>query len=783
MPQFSIDDIFHSTETKHKLTLFKPEDIQWLEAQLFEKNGKPYLKCLASDKDRPAKPEEIVRQLWVKKLLDEYHYPKERIKVERAVWFGSGVSDKSADIIIMHKDGEHPYIIFEVKKPKRKDGEQQLKSYCNAEGSPIGVWSNGEESLILHRQEPNIFQAISSIPTVGQTLQDVIAEQWTIDKLTTENKLVRERLSLKKIILDLEDLVLANAEGIDDSFDEVFKLIYAKLYDEWAAANDRGRARKIHFRIYGESPQELKDKINGLFNRAKDKWRGIFGIDDHIKLKPGHLVTCVSFLQDVKLFNANLQVIDEAFEYLITEVAKGKKGQYFTVRWAIDMCVKMLNPKIHERVIDTACGSSGFPVHSIFWVAGKQFTANGLPPAITEYAGTMVYAIDSSPKAVKIAKALNLIAGDGKSNVYELNSLNPPKWSDEGKVAFRPLLTRFPHDPARDEENQREFQYFDFDILMTNPPFAGKIKFERDILRQYRLAEKNGRTVSNIGRDILFIERNLNFLRPGGRMAIVLPQGRLNNTNDLYIRNFLFDKARILAVVGLHGNTFKPHTGTKTSVVFLQKYTDEQLAEIREVKNRHTAEWEKHLLQLQELAAQDELTEDDLPPLALALLQAEFEQAEPAEEEEETEAEQPEETDEELHERITSLEAQLAALPGRAKGKAELKRAIADTKHKLAARTLKGQLQWLLDHAKLLARYREAWLSDHAAQELDYPIFFAVSERGGKDNSGEPTYKKAEGKPILDGHGHLVIDHDLDEIADAFVAFAKEQGFDFWTGE
>lgn len=442
MPQFSIDEIFRSPDTKHRLTLFKAEDVQWLETQLFEKNGKPYLKCLASDKDRPAKPEEIVRQLWIKKLLDEYHYPKARLKIEYAVWFGSGVSDKSADIVIMQTDGEHPYIIFEVKKPKRKDGLQQLKSYCNAEGSPIGAWSNGEELVILHREEPNVFSQISSIPTVGQTLQDVITEQWTIDKLTEENRLVKERLSLKKIILDLEDLVLANAEGIDDSFDEVFKLIYAKLYDEWAATNDRTRNRKIHFRIYGESPRELYEKINGLFNRAKDKWRGIFGRDESIRLKPEHLLTCVSFLQDVKLFNANLQVIDEAFEYLITEVAKGKKGQYFTPRWVIDMSVKMLNPRIHERVIDTACGSSGFTVHSIFWVAGDQFTTNGFPPAITEYAGTMVYAIDSSPKAVKIAKALNLIAGDGKSNVYELNSLNPPKWSDEGKAAFRPLLTR-----------------------------------------------------------------------------------------------------------------------------------------------------------------------------------------------------------------------------------------------------------------------------------------------------------------------------------------------------
>lgn len=112
---YSILEIFKNESPKHSLILFSVKDVDWLEGQLFDKNGKPYLRCLASDKDRPAKPEEIVRQLWIKKLLDEYHYPKGRIKVERPVWFGSGVSDKSADVVIMHEDEEHPYLIFEVK--------------------------------------------------------------------------------------------------------------------------------------------------------------------------------------------------------------------------------------------------------------------------------------------------------------------------------------------------------------------------------------------------------------------------------------------------------------------------------------------------------------------------------------------------------------------------------------------------------------------------------------------------------------------------------------------
>ncbi len=782
---YRIDQIFKDERTKHDLTIFSRTDINLIEEIIFDKGDKPYLKCLASDKDRPAKPEEIVRQLWLKRIMDEYHYPKERIKVEKAVWFGSGVSDKAADIIIMHTDGEHPYIIFEIKKPKRKDGLQQLKSYCNAEGSPIGVWSNGGEVVILHREEPNIFSQLSVIPTVDQTLEDIVSEQWTIDKLISENKLVREKLSLKSIILDLEDLVLANAEGIDDSFDEVFKLIYAKLYDEWAATNDGRRNRRINFRIYGESPEELYRKINGLFDQAKNKWRDVFALDDKIKLKPGHLRTCVSFLQDVRLFNANLQVIDEAFEYLVTEVAKGKKGQYFTLRWVIDMCVKMLNPKITEKFIDPACGSAGFPVHTIFWVADEQFSVNGLPPHVVEYVRENVFGIDSSPRAVKIAKALNLIAGDGKSNIFELNSLNSPKWSDQGKAAFRPMLTRFPDDPVKDRDNQENFRYFDFDLLFTNPPFAGNIN-EREILKQYYLAEKYGKTVAKIGRDILFIEKCLNFLKPGGRCAIVLPQGRLNNSSDLYIRNFIFDKARLLAVVGLDVNTFKPHTGTKTSIIFLQKYTNEELHEIQSALSEHENEWNEYLQQVKELAKNENITEEELPEILLMAMNNLFEESAEENNTEENEEEKKEiiepQTEEELMGIISELEAQLASISGRASGKKSLQTKVNELKMKLAGLTLRGKLRWFVNDEKALKNLSKVWLADKASRDFDYPIFFAVSEKPGKDNSGEPIYKRDEnGELMLDRHGHLVIDHDLDEIAEEFKRYAVEQNFDFWT--
>ena len=556
----------------HALTIFKPEAVAAL--QIYAKRGKPYLKCYATGKERPAKPEEIVRQLYVKMLMDDYAYPAERIAIEKPVQFGSAVHEKAADVVVCDKDDPNTaFIIVECKKPKRADGLEQLKSYCHAEGAPIGVWTNGGETIILHRQDPNYFRALTDIPRAGQTLSGLLDEKWTLADLAEHNVLVKEQTTLKKIILDMENLVLANA-GVD-AFEEVFKLIYAKLYDEWyAAQGDRRHPRHLQFRVGGATPREFKDKIGVLFEEAKDKWPGVFLRDDRIDLTPEHLVTCGSALENVKLFNSNLQVIDEAFEYLSVEVGKGKKGQYFTPRHVIDMAVRMLNPTIDEYTIDTAAGSCGFTVHTIFHVWGNEFTAEGPAPWQAEYAREKVYAIDFDPRSIKIAKALNLIAGDGKTNVYRANTLDPRTWPDEVKVNLRARLMRFPNDPDKDKWNQDNFRYFAFDVLLTNPPFAGDIKDSR-ILSQFDLAKKpNGKWQNKVGRDVLFIQRNLELLRPGGRMAIVLPQGRLNNVSDKYIRDFVAGQARVLASVSLHINTFKPHANTKTSILFLQKWND-----------------------------------------------------------------------------------------------------------------------------------------------------------------------------------------------------------------
>lgn len=568
-------------ESNYKLTQFSDEAINAIEDNIVLKNGKTYVKCLVRNKDILLKPEEIVRQLYIYKLVHEYGYPVERMELERVINFGR--EKKRADIVIFSKtNSTAEEIIVELKKPKLKDGKEQLKSYCNATGAIIGVWTNGDQISYYHRKDPNYFEDIPNIPKENQKLKDILTERWTIDDLVKKDKLVSEKKSLKGLIEEMEDEVLANA-GVD-VFEEVFKLIFTKLYDEMESGRDK--TRTLEFRNYGDTDEDLKNNIQKLFNKAKKKWEGVFNDDEKILLTASHLSVCVASLQDVKLFNSNLDVVDDAFEYLMSKSQKGEKGQYFTPRYVIDMCVKMLNPKKDEKMIDTAAGSCGFPVHTIFHVWKSILTEKGIPqshlfttekkpPECEDYVKENVFAIDFDTKAVRVARTLNLIAGDGRTNVMHLNTLDYERWDDLTKDEEWEDIY---HDgwkglrAMRATKNQN--RDFKFDILMANPPFAGDIKESR-IITKYELGKNDkGKYKTQVGRDILFIERNLSFLKDGGRMAIVLPQGRFNNSTDKYIRDFIAERCRILAVIGLHGNVFKPHTPTKTSVLFVQKWDD-----------------------------------------------------------------------------------------------------------------------------------------------------------------------------------------------------------------
>lgn len=621
-------------DSAYKLSQFKPSQIAALESAItFKESGKksaPYAICLVRGKPIKLTPEEAVRQLYVMVLRDDLGYPISRMEVEYEVTFGR--EKKRADICLFDKDKTTtPYLLVELKKPKLKDGKEQLKSYCNATGAPMGVWTNGEQISYYHRKDPNYFEDIPGIPTAHEKLSDILSERWTIDDLVRLDKLVNEKKSLKDLILEMEDEVLANA-GVD-VFEELFKLVFTKLYDEMEGGRDK--KRHLVFKNYGDTETELKAKIQDLFDRARAKWEGVFPDGAKIELTPSHLAVCVASLEKVKLFNSNLEVVDEAFEYLINKSSKGEKGQYFTPRYVIDMCVKMMNPQEHETLIDTAAGSCGFPVHGIFHVwqrimqdeglaKSHLFTTEKKPPRCEDYVRNKVFAIDFDEKAVRVGRTLNLIAGDGQTNVLHLNTLDYERWNQNtGDQAWSDIYGEGWKKLRKLRLDRTGNRDFGFDVLMANPPFAGDIK-ETRILAKYELArsvsydklakvEPTDRNIidarerapsftdalhasheaifqmadgsyrkikikhqATTGRDILFIERNLSFLKPGGRMAVVLPQGRFNNASDKDLRDYLATHCRILAVVGLHGNVFKPHTGTKTSVLFVQKWNDDR---------------------------------------------------------------------------------------------------------------------------------------------------------------------------------------------------------------
>ena len=218
-------------ESTYKLTQFDEKTISALESNITNdtNKNKVYVTCYKRKKQIESKPEEVIRQLMLIKLVHDYGYSLDNIQVEQEITFGR--EKKRADIVVFDKNhANSPYIIVEVKKPKLKDGKEQLKSYCNATGAPIGVWTNGDSISYYHRKDPNYFEDINSIPKASQKLTDILTERWTIETLVKKDKLVNERKSLKNLILEMEDEVLANA-GVD-VFEEVFKLIFTKLYDE-----------------------------------------------------------------------------------------------------------------------------------------------------------------------------------------------------------------------------------------------------------------------------------------------------------------------------------------------------------------------------------------------------------------------------------------------------------------------------------------------------------------------------------------------------------------------
>ena len=527
-------------------------------------DGSEYIYCPIRQKAYKVdqKPEEKVRQEWLYRLKEVYNYSFDQISVEVSVKVGSTEAKKKADIVV-YTDSKKatPRIFIEVKKPKRKDGIDQLKVYMNATGCRLGLWSNGTPPHVyLLRTEPKPgeeeaeWRELRNIPSRTEKLADV-------DTPLTRKELepVTDFLSILK---ECEDYIKAHEGG--NPFEEVFKLIFAKLYDE--KNNLKKDDSSAQFRVGAlESPVDARARIDDLFARAREKWSGVFHASEKLQLTDTSVAFCVSALQKSYLLKSDTDVLGSAFEVMINPTMKGDKGQYFTPRHVIRMCIEVLDPKEDEFIFDPACGSGGFLIaamdHVFKTISNERDDNSEVIEHQKDYASEKVYGADYDQIIAKVAKAYMLIWGDGRSNVVVCDTLNEDTWNAD--VAAK-LST------GEGKANKLR----QFDIIVTNPPFGGDIDTDTT-LNKYEVAFKptqNGRKRQNkVSRDKLFLERCIAMLKPGGRMAIVIPRGLTKNYTDEYIRRFIMTHTKILAVVGLSGRMFKPFTNTKTCILFLEK--------------------------------------------------------------------------------------------------------------------------------------------------------------------------------------------------------------------
>ena len=558
-----INFVFHNQ--KHGLRFFQKGERSKL--KLREQDGKIDIWCIKRERWLRAKPEEIVRQMFLVWIQETLGYSLSRTAVEWAIQMGEDSEKERADIVIFTDDAcTDPFIVFELKRPESSEGLEQLRSYLRWTGCFFGCWSNGDDhsfQLLEEDQEtrkaPYKYRDIGRLPKLDESLADILKP------LTfAELKPIKD---MRALIERLEHDALSNA-GVN-AFDELFKLFFAKLHDEFRPK--RKPSDEVAFRVPIGTQDQVYQRFNELFKSAKERphWTDIFDSGDVIKLKGDALKLCAAALEPISLSHTDLDAVDAAFEYLVNPEQKGKKGQYFTPRPVIKMAVRMLNPEDGEKVIDPSCGSAGFLIHTIRHMQ-NEYGWN--QDQIYRYANEYLYAVDFDDRLKKVAKTMMIIAGDGKANVFGVNSLDIREWQNSA---------------AADKigEFSKDNQDGDFDLVLTNPPFAGKVsgKSKLSAFKLYELAvsgalkgdgepEGGKKSVTSMKRDILFLERCLDLLKPGGRMAIVLPQGNLNNLGTRGLRDYISKRARLLAVVGLPYEAFKPFTNTKTSVVFLQKW-------------------------------------------------------------------------------------------------------------------------------------------------------------------------------------------------------------------
>ena len=325
-----------------------------------------------------------------------------------------------------------------------------------------------------------------------------------------------------------------------------------------------------------EGRAQVAARAKQIFSQVVQDNPDVFSPTEEITAGDYEIATVVSELQRFRFLSddpaeAIHDVIGEAYESYVAAHLKGARGQFFTNRMIVDLMVRIINPTEGDSVLDPAVGSGGFLIAVMRYVL-RTIERSDRTAAAKRSASQLVpqhlFGIDRSPKLVKVAKTNMILAGDGHSGVTWGDSLAPVVQINDPQFLIRCGIGM----PA---------------VILTNPPFGATAEHkitDPDILKHFDLgrssktdssgnvrATERLNSTEGVPPEILFLERCIQWLRPGGKLGIVMARGVLDGRRSLLARQYLLRTCRLLAVINCHSDTFQPHTGTKASLIIAQK--------------------------------------------------------------------------------------------------------------------------------------------------------------------------------------------------------------------
>ncbi len=546
-------------------------------------------------------PEETVRAETFVQLIEVYGYAPENVDFEVRV--PRRTPNDLADIVIYTDDKlTTAYIVVECKKEIVTDAEYKQaieQGFGNANSLKAAFLWVTSKTLNNYYDVKNFggmereLNQLADIPKAGKT--EVAKARFYKGGVNEDGEKafdidVIAESELTRLFKQAHQALWGGGKrGPSEAFDELDKLIFCKIRDE---KRDRKKGTAYDFQVFTkELPEKLQERIQKIYEEGRAADPEVFR--DDIRLNPKELETVVGYLAKVNLSDTDLDSKGRAFESFMGSFFRGEFGQYFTPRPVVDFIVDVLPIEKDDFVLDPSCGSSGFLLHILNKIRQQ---ADEFYDAATEerkhysywhdFAEQKLYGIEINDQIARTAKMNMILHDDGHTNVLAHDGLEPID-----KIQRYAL--------ANKSKGYANFQTNHFKYIATNPPFGSVIKAkEKAYIGDFNLGKKNFDWIytklNNVKLDddrdsqkseILFIEQCYKFLKPDGFLAIVLPDGILTNSSLQFVRDWIEEHFRIVAVVSLPQTAFT-HTGAgvKSSVLFARKYDEKQTIAIRNLK-------------------------------------------------------------------------------------------------------------------------------------------------------------------------------------------------------